>query len=44
MTKKEIKAQIRAKEKEARELRDKLAASQDLNEVRSISTMVLVFK
>lgn len=37
MTKKEIKAQIRAKEAEARELRDKLVASQDINEVRSIS-------
>ena len=37
MTKKEIKAQIRAKEKEAREIRDKVVASQDIEEVRSLS-------
>ena len=36
MTKKEIKAMIRAKEKEAREIRDKVAASQDIEEVRSL--------
>lgn len=37
MTKRELKAAIRAKEKEAREQRDKLAASQDLKEVRAIN-------
>ena len=36
MTKRELKAAIRAKEKEAREQRDKLAASQDLKEVRAL--------
>ena len=36
MTRKEIKAQIRAKEKEAREIRDKVAASHDVEEIRSL--------
>lgn len=36
MTRKEIKDQIRAKEKEAREIRDKVAASHDLEEVKSL--------
>ena len=36
MNKKEIKAQIRAKEKEERNLRNKIAASKDIEEVRSL--------
>ena len=36
MTRKEIKDQIRAKEKESREIRDKVAASHDLEEIRSL--------
>ena len=37
MTRKEIKAQIRAKNKEMRELQNKAAVSQDVEEIRSIS-------